>query len=293
MNKVDNKLTGVDKMLNDFNRRLEVLEGFETDYVRLLYYDLPKDFSGVYKTYNYTRFCTILSGEKHITLDNKNAFTYGESKYLLLPAHTTVQMDMDVNTRALVFELNDDLIEDVFSKVNLDEEVLYKVKQDNNYCIGHNKWNIGRDTFNILEISKQNKKNSEFLIDLYAQRLVYDLIQDKSTHHILESNPNNPINIALRYIHENIHGVINIGKLAGELYMSESNFSHLFKKMMGMAPGEYIKNKKLELASNYLKSENVTNVAYSLGYMNISYFIKIFKDKYNLTPKQYKLAYYN
>lgn len=278
-------------MLNDFDRRLEVLEGFETDYVRLLYYDLPKDFSSAYKTYNYTRFCTILSGEKHVTLDNKNSFKYGKDNYLLLPAHATVQMDMAVNTRALVFELNDDLIDDVFSKVNMDEEILHNVKQDNNYCVGHNKWNICQDTFNIFEMSKQDKKNSAFLIDLYAQRLVFDLIQDKSTHHILESDTNNPMNIALRYINENINMVINIGKLAEQLYMSESNFSHLFKKTMGVTPGEYIKDKKLELASNYLQADNVTNVAYRLGYMNISYFIKIFKDKYGLTPKQYKLEY--
>ena len=125
-------------MLNDFDRRLEKIEGFETDYVRLLYYDLPKDFSSSYKTYHYTRFCTILSGEKKVTLGHDHKFTYGENNYLLLPAHTTVQMDMDVNTRALVFELSDDLIEDVFSKVRLDEEILHDIKQDENYCLGNN-----------------------------------------------------------------------------------------------------------------------------------------------------------
>ena len=121
-------------MLNDFDRRLETLEGFETDYVRLLYYDLPKNFSSLYRTYNYTRFCTIVSGEKHVRLDNENEFTYGKDNYLLLPANTTVQMDMDVHTRALVFELNDDLIKDVLSKVEIDEEILQDIKKDGNYC---------------------------------------------------------------------------------------------------------------------------------------------------------------
>ena len=79
-------------------------------------------------------------------------------------------------------------------------------------------------------MSKQKQKSREFLIDLYAQKLVYDLVQDRSTHHILGSDCDSPINIALRYIHDNIHTAINIGKLAVALYMSESNFSHLFKK---------------------------------------------------------------
>ena len=283
-------------MLNNFNRRLETLEGFETDYVRLLYYDLPKNFSSLYRTYNYTRFCTIVSGEKHVKLDNENEFTYGEDNYLLLPANTTVQMDMDVHTRALVFELNDDLIKDVISKVEIDqeidEEILQNIKVDNNYCLGVNKWDIHKDALNILEISKQNERNKEFLIDLYAQKLVFNLIQDKSTHYILGADCNNPINIALKYINENIDRAINIGGLAETLFMSESNFSHLFKKTIGVTPGEYIKNKKLQRASVYLKEINVTDVAYNLGYRNLSYFIKIFKDRYGLTPKQYKLAYY-
>ena len=279
-------------MLNDFDRRLEVLEGFETDYVRLLYYDLPKNFSSIYKTYNYARFCTILSGEKHVTLDSQHDFTYGKDNYLLLPANTTVQMDMDVNTRALVFELNNDLIEDVLSKVELEEEILQDIKEESNYCLGPNNRDIYQDTLNIFEMSKGQDKNREFLIDLYAQKLIFDLVQDQSTHHILVSDGDSPINIALKYIHENIHRAINIGKLAETLYMSESNFSHLFKKTIGMTPGEYIKNKKLELASSYLKKDSVTDVAYDLGYTNLSYFIKIFKEKYALTPKQYKLMYY-
>lgn len=284
-------------MLNNFDRRIETLEGFETDYVRLLYYDLPKNFSSLYKTYNYTRFCTIVSGEKHVILDNENKFTYGKDNYLLLPANTAVQMDMDVHTRALVFELNDDLVKDVISKIELDqeidEEILENIKKDNNYCLGDNNWNIYQDTLNILELSNQKERNKEFLIDLYAQKLVFNLIQDKSTHYILGADCKNPINIALSYIHENIDTAINVGRLAETLFMSESNFSHLFKKAMGVTPGKYIKNKKLERASLYLKENSVTDVAYNLGYMNLSYFIKIFKDRYGLTPKQYKLAYYN
>lgn len=276
-------------MLNVFDRELEQLEGFETDYVKILYYDLPKNFSSVYRTYNYTRFCTILNGEKHVTLDSNNKFTYGESDYLLLPANTTVQMEMDINTKALVLELNDELVEDVFSKVELEEDIITDIKKNSDYFLGQNKTDISTDIFNILEMSDIKKKNREFLIDLYAQKLVFNLIQDKATHHILKTNYENPINIAIKYINENIHSPITIGEIAKMLYMSESNFCHLFKKMLGITPGEYIKNRKLELSTRYLQSESVTEVAYSLGYMNLSYFIKIFKEKYNLTPKQYKI----
>ncbi|MCT4599073.1 MAG: AraC family transcriptional regulator [Vallitalea sp.] len=279
-------------MLDIFDKKLEKINGFETNNVKILYYDLPKNYSGDYKSYSYTRFCTILSGYKHVTLNNNRKFTYTNNNYLLLPSNSKVHMDIEVNTKAVVFELNDELVSDVFDKIDLEEETKEVVKSTNNYFLGQNKHNISEDINNIFMASKSNDKNSFFLIDLYAQKLVYDLIQHKATHHILNANSSHPIYIALKYINENIESNINIKQLANDLNMSESNFSHLFKKITGIKPVQYIKDKKLELALQYLRNDSVTEVAFNLGYSNISYFIKIFREKYNMTPKQYKLNYY-
>jgi AraC-like DNA-binding protein len=280
-------------MLNDFNKKLEELNGFETDYVKILYYDLPKNFSGDYRSYSYSRFCTILSGRKHVTLNNNKKFTYCNDNYLLLPSNSKVHMDIDINTKALVFELNDELIYNVLNKVNVEKEFIEKTNITNNYFLGQNKYNISEDINNIFMALKSKENNNEFLIDLYAQKLVFDLVKNKSTYHILNGNSSHPINIALKYINDNIQSMINIKELANDLHMSESNFSHLFKKVTGIKPIDYIKNKKLELAIEYLRNESVTDVAFDLGYANISYFIRLFKEKYNMTPKQYKLMHFD
>jgi len=290
IDKILTKVGGV--MLNLFDKKLERLDGFETDYVKILYYDLPKNFSGEYKSYNYSRFCTILSGRKHVTLNNNRKFMYTNDNYLLLPSNSKVHMDIDTDTKALVFELNDELVNNVLNKVNIEDYIKEEVKTDNNYFLGQNKYNISEDINNIFAASKSKENNNEFLIDLYAQKLVFDLIKNKSTYQILNGNSSHPINIAVKYINENIEEMINIKELAKDLHMSESNFSHLFKKVIGIKPVEYIKNKKLELALEYLRNESVTDVAFNLGYANISYFIRLFKDKYNMTPKQYKLTYF-
>lgn len=281
-------------MLNVFDKKLEMLDGFETDYVKILYYDLPKNFSGDYKSYNYARFCTILNGRKHVTLNNNRKFVYTNDNYLLLPSNSKVHMDIDTHTTALVFELNDELVNNVLNKINLKDNLKEEVKSTttSNYFLGQNKYNISEDINNIFIASKSNDNNNEFLIDLYAQKLVFDLIKNKTTYQILNGNNSHPINVAVKYINENISDMINIKELAKSLHMSESNFSHLFKKVIGIKPVEYIKNKKLDLALDYLRNESVTDVAFNLGYSNISYFIRLFKDKYNMTPKQYKLTYY-
>jgi AraC-like DNA-binding protein len=65
----------------------------------------------------------------------------------------------------------------------------------------------------------------------------------------------------------------------------------MLKKVLllyGITPKEYITNQKLAQAKEMLKNQNVTEVAYDLGYENISHFIALFKAKYGITPKQYK-----
>lgn len=72
---------------------------------------------------------------------------------------------------------------------------------------------------------------------------------------------------------------------------SLSSFRRDFKQYFATTPQQWLKDKRLEKALELLlnANENVTNVAYEVGYENISYFIKEFKKKYTLTPKQYIL----
>lgn len=280
-------------MLHIFDRKLELLDGFETDYVRILYYDLPKNYSGKYKSYNYSRFCTILSGYKQVTLNDNRRFNYNKNNFLLLPPNSNVHMDIAENTTALVFELNSDLIDTVLNKTQFSNVSTDDLKLTSKFFIGENKFDISKDISNIFNASVSNELDNQFLIDLYAQKLVFDLIKSKAALNILKDGNSHPISIAIKYINENINSIINIKQLANELHMSESNFSHIFKKVIGEKPIEYINNKKLELALGYLKTENVTEVAYVLGYANISYFIRLFKNKYKVTPKQYQLNIVN
>ncbi|WP_159947091.1 helix-turn-helix transcriptional regulator [Polaribacter septentrionalilitoris] len=53
---------------------------------------------------------------------------------------------------------------------------------------------------------------------------------------------------------------------------------------------EYIRHVRLESARNLLKSTdlNISQVVYSVGFSSRSYFSKIFKEKYDITPNQFK-----
>jgi len=158
-------------MLNTFERNLEILDGLETDYVRILYYDLPRNYSGVYKTYNCFRFCTIFEGQKRVSLDNDEKFTYDKNNYLLLPPESKVNMDIDVRTKALVFELSDRLIDKVLNKTQFVNDGNNALDFRNSHFLGENKFDISKDISDIFQASLNNESNNEFLIDFVCPKI--------------------------------------------------------------------------------------------------------------------------
>lgn len=73
---------------------------------------------------------------------------------------------------------------------------------------------------------------------------------------------------------------------------SLSTFRRDFKAYYHLTPQKWLKEKRLEKAVSILakKEISVTQLAYEVGYENISYFIKEFKAKVGQSPKQYILA---
>lgn len=279
-------------MLNSFDRNLEILNGFETEYLRIFYYDFAKKYKDKYKSYEYNRLCTIIEGEKKVKVNDNYTFKYDRNQFILLPPNSSVEMEINIPTKALVLELNSDLIYNISNKISLDLEIETDKLIYNDLFIATSDNEIKNCISKIIKTYNSSDKNKEFLIDLYAQEVIYNLLKIKGASLILNTEYKNPIYKAIRYMEENYNQAINIKDIAWSLNMSESNFSLYFKKIVGISPKDYLKNIRLSKAKELLKEHNVTEVAYSVGYENISYFIKLFKNKYGVTPKQYKKTFY-
>lgn len=275
-------------MLTNFDRNPEMIDNIETEYLKLLYYDLLP-MSGEYKTYEYSRLCTILEGSKTVSVNGGTRFTYTPGQFILLPPQSSVHMDIDIPTKALVFELNNDLLNSVIEKVSLDIDANYNILKKDTFLLGKANSELDACLSRLNYISLTSQKNAEFLLNIYAQELAYNLIKMKGVQQIINVEQNHPIHKALKYIKENINKPINIGQLAYDLDMSESNFSNSFKKVTGISPKAYITNLKLTRAKEMLRNDTVSEVAFNLGYDDLSNFIILFKSKYGITPKQYQL----
>lgn len=70
--------------------------------------------------------------------------------------------------------------------------------------------------------------------------------------------------------------------------MSEVNFRRLFKEYTGLSPIDYRNDLRLTAARSKLQSGeyNVSEAAALCGFSNLSFFIRLYKNKYGYTPKK-------
>ena len=77
--------------------------------------------------------------------------------------------------------------------------------------------------------------------------------------------------------------------LAREAAMSNIQLYRKLKSVTGFTPNELIRNTRLERAASLLTQHagNVADIAYLVGFNNLSYFSKCFKEKFGVTPTEY------
>ena len=89
---------------------------------------------------------------------------------------------------------------------------------------------------------------------------------------------------------EREHGHFKFGvpQMQKALAMSKTQLHRKMKALTGQAPGEFLRNFRLKRASQLLsKGQTVTQVAFSVGFNNLSYFAKCFKELFEESPSSY------
>ena len=83
---------------------------------------------------------------------------------------------------------------------------------------------------------------------------------------------------------------ISVCEMADVIKMSESNLYAVFKKSTGTSPIKYLNQYRLSVACELLhKTEySIKEIAEKVGIPDQFYFSKLFKDKYSISPQQYR-----
>lgn len=81
-----------------------------------------------------------------------------------------------------------------------------------------------------------------------------------------------------------------LAELAELVGLSESRFKQRFKEEVGIAPGNYITQRKIEKARELLSASDVdiTDLAFDLGFSSSQYFATTFRRYVGVTPSEYR-----
>ena len=98
---------------------------------------------------------------------------------------------------------------------------------------------------------------------------------------------------AADYITMNCHKQMDPAMVAHHLHYNPDYFASLFRKQTGMTITQYLNKMRIELAKRLLVNENVSikEAAYSSGFQDEKYFMRIFKRQEGMTPLAYKTAF--
>ncbi len=101
-------------------------------------------------------------------------------------------------------------------------------------------------------------------------------------------NKYNKLQAALAELSAHFYENVPISHYAALCDISEVSFRRLFREYMGVSPLDYRNSLRLENARIRLQSGeyNVSEAAESVGFSNLSFFIRSYKKKYGYTPKK-------
>ncbi|WP_299391286.1 AraC family transcriptional regulator [uncultured Gelidibacter sp.] len=117
-----------------------------------------------------------------------------------------------------------------------------------------------------------------------------DDLNNEDKQHVLRQNEVFKIKQAVQFIKLNLEKTYNISDIAKEVGLTEAKLQEGFKILFNTTVNNYITDIRLDIASTLLRDKNfnISEVVYKIGLTSRSYFSKIFKDNYQMTPTEYR-----
>lgn len=145
--------------------------------------------------------------------------------------------------------------------------------------------------FQTWENRKQtnNEESSLFLIAFfYKFKSVWERHQNQDEISAIRTP--SQVERILAWLEERYTEPLSLEKMAAELHLSPYHISHRFKEWVGITLSNYLNERRLQESVKLLTTTNhsVAQISETIGLENCSYFCKIFKKKFGISPHQYR-----
>ncbi|HOJ09586.1 MAG TPA: AraC family transcriptional regulator [Clostridiales bacterium] len=133
-------------------------------------------------------------------------------------------------------------------------------------------------------------KASLYRIIVLLTRAFYDKIEIEVEHKNITRGYTEILQEVFEYIEGHYNENITIEDVSEIANFSRHYFNKFFKKATGKTFASYINDIRLEKAQAFLKSsnQNITNIAYDVGFNSVKTFNRLFKESFGCTPSEYR-----
>lgn len=115
----------------------------------------------------------------------------------------------------------------------------------------------------------------------------------KKDNHIAVSPDEARVKDAILYIEKHYFEPVSLEQLADSIHISKSECCRCFKRVLQISPIEYLMKYRIFQAANMIQrndpnASSMSELAFSVGFNNASYFNKVFKSFLDCTPSEYR-----
>lgn len=287
---------------NKLETLVENRTAYTTDEAELNIYETFQYAERVGLSFDYPVFVSMISGKKLMHFNGQAPLPFLPHESLLLPPKEIMRIDfpeatLDAPTRCLALAFSPEVVKETLNLLNekysrLPETGDWKLPSNNFYLL-HDA-SINESVHRMVSLFTDGSRARNVLTNLALKELIVRVLQTEARTLLLNGcdNPNldHRLTHAIRYVREHLHEDIPMDLLCRKANMSKANFFRQFKIHFGITPTDFINRERIQRAKQMLAQpdKSVTDAAYSAGFNNLNYFIKVFKKMVGQTPTDFK-----
>ncbi len=148
-----------------------------------------------------------------------------------------------------------------------------------------------RSTLSALWKEYQNAESETLLKAMLCEFLLLLKKERETKLEVLEKHTaSGAISNIITYMNENFNSDLTLTQVANHFYMHSTYLSRLFKENTGLTFSEYIRKFRIQKSLEKLENsrENITEIAFSVGFNSTNHFCKTFKAIMGTSPLKYR-----
>ncbi len=147
----------------------------------------------------------------------------------------------------------------------------------------------------LLSYFRQSNPPSKALLNTKLEELILSIVHygtdSQLAHYFAEVCGNTNLSMQL-VMESNFNKNLSLREFARLCAKSLSAFKRDFFNLYGNSPGRWLTEKRLEYSKYLLEitADDIEEIIIESGFTNMSHYIRVFKEKFGITPLQYRKA---